>query len=445
MNTRKKGLGPDSMEAACRFARHNAYEWTKRCTSRWHDGILSGNFGDALYGCKDVKKFVEDSSKSEMLRYLEEWKRWNESSTGVGLVTIPAKLTHAAKEMEAEGAQQSAIEGAPTNVETIQGLSVSKDKEFQLWRAQGTLPDYICPGGRKRSEINGLINQLSQFGKVKEPKYPFNCLLLAEPGWGKSHLAKCISKHFGFEYLSFSVAQMASNRELIESFKMVASVQNQQKGKEKKKLLVFVDEVDAEIEGHNALGLMLGPIWDGTFASDGNTYKINPCVWFFASSTLLKDLKTQPKATDFLSRINGPIIDMGLFEDSHNGTSAKNMDETSLRERAIVRGAEPGGQQKRTELVYLGVNFLNNIFGPLSYISEGVLDVLHNSIPFDGVRSIEIFISRFKGITRGTVTVENLPDPAACPELERHIVWLRPTPWKDTPDGELISVETKSA
>lgn len=92
----------------------------------------------------------------------------------------------------------------------------------------------------------------------------------------------------------------------------------------------------------------------------------------------------------------------------------------------------PASQPLRTELVYYGVNFLNRLFGPISSIDESVLKVFYDTMTIDGIRSVEILVSRFRDISRGRVTIRNVPDRDVYRELDRHIHVLEPWPTEDT-------------
>ncbi|MCX5799947.1 MAG: AAA family ATPase [Candidatus Eisenbacteria bacterium] len=386
----------NSMSSACSWALRNAYLWTDSCTKAWLEkkpSNLTGPFDQAIYRPPWPPAVVGPRQRlSHRLTYLASWHEWNRSSIGQGVVTVGG------------------------------------EKQIHLWRAHGTLKDYICPGGDKRSEINKLITRLQAYGNERDPRYPFNCLLLAEPGWGKSTLAKCLAQHFDFQHLSFSVAQMASNQDLMNSLKQIMSVQNRTRAR----VLVFVDEIDAQIESHTAMGLLLGPIWDGSFASEGTTYRIEPCVWVFASTKPLNHLRVESKGRDFLSRINGPIIELDFFGGDRREKLHAEQDEERRKVlmKRMVR-SDPESKRRRTELVYHGVNFLNRVFGPISSIDQNVLRVFYNAMPFDGIRSIEILASRFHDISLGQVTMRNVPRLDSYPELGRHIQELEPWPHED--------------
>jgi hypothetical protein len=405
----------ESMNRACKWALRNAYEWTKDCTDAWlkeEPSELSGPFEHAIY-----KPILKTETPKSILTYNESWDEWNASSRGLGVVEVHTKnYTDKDKGTKSENEKCKETE--------------NPENQIQLWRAFGTLKDYICAGGRKRTKINEMVHKLYHYTKDPNPIYPFNCLFLAEPGWGKSFLAKCIADYFDFEFLSFSIAQMASNEDLIDSFKVIASTQN----RTKKRVLVFMDEIDAQIEAHYAMGLLLGPIWDGAFKIEGNIYTIDPCVWVFASTKPTDKLLNDPKGRDFLSRINGPIIDLDFLPEKERSRFHQLENPDNRKELMINAAAKDINKPLRIELVYHGVNFLNKMFGPISYVNRSVLEVFYNIMPVDGIRSLSIFVSKFRNISRGHVSIKNVPKFEENSELQRHIYKLSDWPTENSED-----------
>jgi len=394
-------LNGKKLHAACEWALHNEYQWTKRCTKAWREenpNNLSGPFDQAI---DELPKSTTPAS--EPPNYFASWDDWNQSSKKIGFIKIE------------------------------QSVKNNINSEIQLWRAQGMLKDYFCPGGQKRTDINELIKRLYHYSKLDNPQHPFNCLFLSEPGWGKSTLANSLADHFDFEFLSFSVAQMATNQDLIDCLKVIVSAQN----RSKKKKLIFIDEIDAKVQGNHVMGLLLGPIWDGTFKTEGNMFKIDPSIWVFASTKSENRLREESKGRDFLSRINGPIINLDFF-----GQNRETMDRAKSEDdrKSLMRESfqNINNMPLRTELVYHGVNILNKMFGPISSVNEAVLEIFYNTLPIDGIRSLGIFVSRFENITRGRVSVNNVPKLEKYPELARHI--LKVGDWPEGDDKNWVRV-----
>ena len=234
------------------------------------------------------------------------------------------------------------------------------------------------------------------------------------------------------EILSYSIAQMSSNKELIDSSKEIASTQK----RSSKKILVFMDEIDAKITGEEALGLLLSPMWGGTFKSEGYTNKINPCIWIFACTKPLKVIRALPKGRDFLSRLNGPIINVDFLDDkSREEIHDEKIDEHNRIEKLkkqLCSISPDSKDNKRTEIVYQVVNLLNCLYGPISSIELDVLKLFYNILPINGVRSLQIFASKFKNITKGIIKKKNVPEKIINnEELRGQIVILDEDDYKD--------------
>ncbi len=403
-----RGLDSDEtqLSLATTWALRNMEEWMDACTNAWDQGLdqaLSGPFSKVLGWHSVANHIKEQGIKGE--DYARSWDKWNFSSKDQGVIK------------RGDG-----------------------NDEFHLWRSYGTLNDYVCPGGVKRSQINDLVRSLSIYHKDSKPKIPFNTLLVAEPGWGKSFLAFCLSRYFDFHYLSYSIAQMSSTKELVDSFKEISSMQKQSE----KKCLVFMDEIDAEISGNTALGLLLSPMWDGLFKSEGYTNKIDPCVWIFAGTKSKDEILHLPKGRDFISRINGPIIDIDFLDDAARAKVREAEPREQDRQKELIDAIRDlkRGEERRTEIVYQTVNLLNREYDPIMEIEREVLELFSNILPLNGIRSLRIFVSRFKNVKKGIIRRENVPLLLGNPEMEKQIKVIDEKKYKA---GILSSLEADGA
>ena len=85
-----------SLSVACRWALRNAYRWTEECTKAWLLQIpsdLGGPFAKAIYGGPEPSyqpASAESQSDSDRL-YKAAWRRWNESSTDLGIIRLASE------------------------------------------------------------------------------------------------------------------------------------------------------------------------------------------------------------------------------------------------------------------------------------------------------------------------------------------------------------------
>jgi len=401
----------------CSGALRCAYRWTKNVADKWSREKFSlyQDYDTALSGVDIYDRNIDVSGEYpwEEADYAEQWRLWNESSTGLGIVTP---------------GQEAASNSEPQQI-------------LQLWRGEGVLTDYYCVGGRKRDSINYLVSAIERFQKSKNPAHSFCSLITSPPGWGKSFLARCLASHFDMEFLEFSIAQMCDNRDLVDCFATIASTQ----ANTQRRALVFIDEVNADIEGHSVMGLLLSPLWGGTFVKDRQTLRLVPAVWVFASTSSAADLRTSDnKGSDFLSRLNGPIIEPDSPRDWTNAITKirealhadANMSVEDYSNK--IQGLPEYESYRikddtlRTEQVYLMVSLLNRRWGPISRVQHSVLELFRDLLPMNGYRSLEFFASSFDGIQRGEVRSNNVPDVVHSTELRRHVItpkeWRRDAP-----------------
>ncbi len=404
----------DDFELQCYNALKCAYEWSKESSKAW-TAEKTHFYGDPR---KVLNSLSQKSSKKDYseignyLTYKESWLKWNASSENHGILEYKKDDT--------------------------------TKHSLQVWRGECAIKGYICVGGPKRDRINEMLSSIAEFNDNKNPVHPLNCLLTSSPGWGKSYLAKSMADHFDMSFMEFSLSQMATANDLIDSFDSICSHQN----RTDKKVLIFIDEINCEIEGNSSMGLLLSPIWDGAFIRNGKYYKLSPAVWMFASTETINSLiaNNTNKGSDFVSRLNGPIVKLDSVEDNNNAFTlqetlgklkielSKDIDITKNysgnKNYSEIMNNLP--QYLRTEQVYLGVSLLNRLWGPINKVQKSVLNMFYWIVPINGIRSLEFFVSKFQYIQRGVVTSSNVPTYDIFPELIRHIIM--PYKWDKTKD-----------
>jgi hypothetical protein len=420
---------PNRLGLECSKALSCAYHWSKVASRKWSNEEFSlyDDYDNALASINEPTGLAEHPYEGppwEEWDYEDLWKLWNDSSEGLGTVKLPTKKPGSTQEREL----------------------------LQLWRGYGVLEDYICVGGPKRDAINHLVSTIDDFKSSGTWRRSLCCLVTSPPGWGKSFLAKSLASRFDMEFLEFSIAQMCDNRDVMDCFASIASAQS----KTNRPTLVFIDEVNADIEGHSVLPLLLSPLWGGTFVKDRQSLRLRPGVWIFASTQTAAEIREDPKGSDFLSRLNGPIVEL----DSGRQHWAEAITRIRGELHAVSNMAWAEYQHKiytlpqyktfqdskvdslKTEQVYLLVSLLNARWGPISRIEKKVLELFRDLLPINGSRSLEIFTSCFDGIQRGEVRRTNVPRIDRSAELRRHVILPKEWP-RDMGSSELIEIEIR--
>lgn len=180
---------------------------------------------------------------------------------------------------------------------------------LQLWRAMTEIDGYVCLETPKRKKLQKLVQYLNAF-KYSNPKRSQSIMLYASPGSGKSYLVKCLANALGFNLISFNVTQLFAKTDLLDCFDSIATLQAQ---KPNDKFLVFVDEINAEIQNQNIYDAFLAPLEDGYYIRAEKIFHIMPCIWIFAgtnnpikqsiSETGSTVVKHAQKLSDFQSRL----------------------------------------------------------------------------------------------------------------------------------------------
>jgi len=182
--------------------------------------------------------------------------------------------------------------------------------------------------------------------------------------------------------------------------------------------LVFVDEINAPLDGQLIYGAFLGPLEDGTYVRGGKIFHIKPCVWIFAGTPEKKKEmeassgETQ-KRSDFISRLS--IRPQTLHVPHHEDDDG------------------------RLERVYIGATLIIRHFPDVRRVSEKVLHLFHLIPVTLGIRSLERFIRTFHDVQYGVVTSNNVTGHGLIQLKE--LIDFDVTNWKESLDeGELVEI-----
>lgn len=261
-------------------------------------------------------------------------------------------------------------------------LGMIKEK-IEVWRGRTNLPDYIVCIREKQEIINRIGRSLRAFEKnYKGQQRNLSILLQADPGAGKTSLAKSLAGAFGFEFLQFNITQMLHRDDLLDLFDYVATKQAEQR----KPLMVFVDEINAYLENSHVYGAFLAPLEEGHYVRRGNIFRLRPCAWIFAGTNLQADLVDKgEKLSDFRSRMTMTLkIDFGALQSDEKFKEA------------------------RLEQIYLGATMVHKFFPDIQYISREVLKQFQSLNPSEApARKLLKWASSLQNVQYGIITKEN--------------------------------------
>src|SRR5262249_26738526 len=170
------------------------------------------------------------------------------------------------------------------------------EPNLPVWRACPDLPRYAEIVPRRRRQITHLLRLLDGF--ARRPFSQVSGLLVAPPGSGKSHLIECAASFLHLRKHEINLSQMQSFAELREEFDRLAAIMSTTDGPH----LVFIDEVNAPIEGQLAYGAFLTLLQQQEGRRRGLTMKLGPVAWIFAGTDLLADETMWEELDGWLSR-----------------------------------------------------------------------------------------------------------------------------------------------
>ncbi len=267
-------------------------------------------------------------------------------------------------------------------------LKRNGELHLDVWRGCTFLPDYIACIEEKQRIISDIGRELRTFKNEGKHLSSFRLLLQADPGAGKTFLAKTFARELGFHFLRFDVTQMLNREDLLEVFDAVATQQANDEGN----ILVFVDEINAQLAGTPVYGAFLSPLEEGFYVRKGRSFALRPCAWIFAGTNLREDnVKKGDKLSDFESR-------MSLIEKIDFESLAKAYKDESDRLQ----------QEARLEQVYLGAAMVHYYFSDVTRISAAVLKEFGKLDPKESpARRIRGMAGSLKDVQYGKVSSVN--------------------------------------
>lgn len=220
----------------------------------------------------------------------------------------------------------------------------------------------------------------------------------ADPGSGKTSLAKSLANAFNFMLIRFDVTQMTRRDDLLDLFDAIVTAQSEGSNK----VMVFIDEINAILEGWNVYSTFLAPLEEGTYVRRGRTFSLNPCVWVFAGTKLVQDegdqerRESRRRSGDKLSDFNSR---MTLIEKIDiNSLLAKKSGEDEIR---LINEA-------KLEQVYLGALMIRNYFPDVNEVSYSILKYLYELDPKrQSARKVRRLIQTLRNVQYGRIMLNN--------------------------------------
>ena len=196
------------------------------------------------------------------------------------------------------------------------------DARFALAIAESEslLKNYATLDDDHRSDITKLITRITSYLRDATRKRPFNALMLASPGAGKSHFIKKLAQRMKddrVEAVTFNMATMQSPDDMAQPIDELRNLKVNDRFP-----LLFLDEFDSEPVRY---GSLLPLLWEGELHIGHRNLQLGKAVVVLAgsnpdlpkamerSATMGLDFEKGEyspagKLVDLLSRINGGVI-----------------------------------------------------------------------------------------------------------------------------------------
>jgi len=279
-------------------------------------------------------------------------------------------------------------------------------KRFDLWRGMIDIDGYVCCVAEKQDIISRLIRDINAF-RLSGRKSAHICgMLIGSPGVGKTHLVRQLAASLDLEFLSFNITQMVARTDILDCFDTIVTTQAKDRSKT---ILVFVDEINAKLDGDLVYNAFLVPIEDGKYIRGGKLFHIEPCIWIFSGTSdpsTDDDKDRSSKGSDFVSRLTLGLISLDDIGDQ--------MD------------------RKSVERVYQGISLLCKTFPDVRQISEKVIDLFRHLPECVKIRDLKRLISAFNDIQFGKVYSKNVPRHLLDPKINNYCIdSLREFPYAD--------------
>jgi len=219
-----------------------------------------------------------------------------------------------------KSAYQAAVRKIQKSIltDTLPTKEVNIEKEFE--RSLRTLGPYVTLDYTHRLDIRELKNKIIDYKTDLSLKRPFNIIMIAEPGSGKSFFIKCLAnsmRNIGVGSVHYNMATFQTVDDLVQPLDEVRNLKVVDQLP-----ILFLDEFDSpNVTYSNLLPLL----WDGEIHLNHRDIRVGKVVIILAGSNpsikaTMEQIKTMKnkidvdendlKQVDLLSRINGGVFNI---------------------------------------------------------------------------------------------------------------------------------------
>lgn len=343
-------------------------------------------------------------------------------------------------------------------------VQVKEELRLDLWRPMEVQGCITCVR-LKRQMLEDLTLHFSEFMKGDRRTHQ-SFYICDDPGGGKSTMVRKLAEALDMKFLSFNITEMVRRNDLLGCFDTIVTTQAQEPDRP---LLVFVDEINANLEGHSVYSAFLAPLEDGHYNRDGKTFQLTPCVWVFVGTEDFVDTGRGKAPTQinmpyrtalegFIKATKGPTETIEKISDSAEKTKIREdrarkerdfisrltvppfilnaptkLPASALKEAEYAIGADLDEEEtlvrlgrhktllklanshlvqqgRALERVYIGAATIKRFFPDVEWLSIFVLEALACLPNEFTLRRITKLIERCNGVCRGVLLLKNFPE-----------------------------------
>lgn len=352
----------------------------------------------------DLEKSREENFKKIVcgsIKYTHDWqvheiKRITEHETWEPSKSPEGYLDDQYEAKNVEDVEIIAFKHAKNEwAQAVSGLGIVTDhnekEKFELWRGMVDVDGYVCIADSKQKSITRLVHAINEYSKNfnksgmrggRARVQQASCLLFASPGAGKTSLVRQLAENNNLLFMPFNITEMNRTTDIIDCFDNIMTTSLLDPTKP---LLIFIDEINSELENDYVYKMFLSPLEDGKYNREGKSFRLPSCFWVFASTESGDIIRSKMKGSDFVSRLTAGTISLDIQD----------------------KGA------RQIENIYMAVSIMLSIFPDVNRISREVLEIFSDKLVNARIRELRHFIEKFVDVQYGTVSLKNIPNQSS--------------------------------
>lgn len=264
-----------------------------------------------------------------------------------------------------------------------------EDGSLDLSRADFGVGKFRVLDPSRRRDVVRFVQKIRDYLKRESPTRPYNCVLSAKPGTGKSFLLKQLETD-SLRFYELNVAQFASPSEFMGELARIAAKGDRQR-------ILMIDEADTELSGFHIYPLLLAPLWDGTVIYSGESRSLGSHF----VSVLVTSRYESP--ADFREALRKTVSEKGPDLESRLSGADLKLTAPTGASSSIATG---GSESYDADYAILIGSIVRRYYPHVRWVSRMFLDMLYEkSLP---PRDLEYALLRLESPADGYISPEDV-------------------------------------